>query len=1246
MFFKIGLLIIFQSFLMVSKSYGHVILNEIMSSNSFTLSDSDGDYEDWIEILNTGHTTINLAGFGLSDSYSEPFKWVFPAIELEPNQIIVLWASGKDRRNPQGQLHTNFRIARSGEEVILTEPAGERIDELKPVEIPTDWSVGRIEGDTERWFFFKQPTPGKPNTTEAYQEILESPRFSHTPGFYASDFFLELSHPDPQVSIHYTLDGSVPTTESSVYSEPIHIRDRSEEENGISMIPTNDVKVDHFQWTPPLENVAKGTVIRAKAFKPGYLSDQPVSATYFVFPEGASRYSLPVISVITEQENFFCDSIGIYVPGNSYVPGDSSVHNPTGNYTLRGREWEREGSIEYFDPSTGLALSQNVGYRIHGGYSRRFQSKSLRVYARNDYGTNTLNYPFFSESPHDHFRRLILRSGGNDQQLGMMRDAVAQLVVRDLNFVTQGYRPTVVFINGEYWGIKNIRERYDRHYLERVYGVDPENIDLLTHSHYAKEGSDEHYLQVYNFINHNNMAESDNYSKVRENIDVDNFIDYYAAQIITGNRDWPDNNIDFWRLRVPYRTNAPKGHDGRYRWMAYDLDYGYGLYTEPSTDVIYWMMHHKPEWSRRMFVNLIENENFRTDFINRNADLLNTTFKPHRVTGIIDSVSGLIEPEIEEHIRRWNQPQDLNSWFNEIETMREFARRRYHYVRQHLMRFFGLSETSQVTVSTDLDKGKVRINTLLIDEQTPGLEGAPYPWNGVYFKDNPIRLEPVNKEGFVFSHWLINGQREQAPVLSINPKADISVEAVFTTKEKIARGNESLIHFFHFNSINDQIDSVGELTTVLSDYSINTNALISYEGSGEGYMDLVEGTKENIQLDIGAGHALRVRNPSYNRALVFCIPTEGFEHINFSYAVTRTTNGPTQQSLYYSTAKGAPEWVPYKSGIEINEEYETKYFDFSSIASINDNPHFKVKLLFNDQSMGSSGNNRFDNVAVKGRRRREELLHYYNFNTLSENLDPNGRVRVVSSDFSLNGESSITYAGEGIGYMDEVEGTYVNSRRNDSSGSALRVRNPSAGRSLVFNMPTTGYDDILFSYAVRRTTNGATKQSLYYSTQKDTSSWILFESNIEISEEFTVNSFDFSSVEGVSDNPYFRLKITFDEQSMGSSGNNRFDNITLEGVSVSEPVLPDEPTGLTLYQNYPNPFSNSTTIRFFLPEPSTARLIIYDLRGRVVARLLNESLDEGTHEVVWNSRNSASGVYIYRLVYNGKSAVKKMILSR
>ncbi|MCS4436937.1 CotH kinase family protein, partial [Aquiflexum gelatinilyticum] len=756
-----------------------IAINEIMASNASTIQDEDGTFSDWIELYNYGSETYNLEGFGLSDSDGSPFKWVFPALDLAPGQYLLIWASSKNRTNPSGPLHTTFAISSNGEPILLTSPDGVLVNRIDPLASTADISRGRFPNGSETIELFTQPTPGAANISDGVGPVLPltAPEFSVPPGFYQSNIELNLTHPDPQAVIRYTLDGSEPTESSPVWSGAQTITDRSSEPNVISLIPTNFI-TGARGWTPPSETIKKATVIRAKAFKTNG-SESPIkTATYFVLP--GHSYTLPVVSVVTNPANLFDENTGLYVPGANYVSGDDD----TGNYYQSGDLWERPASMEMY--GQGFDFQQNIAIRINGNYTRRLPQKSLRIYAKGEPGKSSLDYPIFQNPERSGFQRMILRNFGNDWGATLMTDVLSQTMAKHLNVDYQHFRTSVVFINGEYWGLHNFRERYDKYYFERIYGVDPDNIDYLENKYVVSEGDANNYMEFIKFFESNDLSVDENYAEMNRWMDIENFLDYYVTEIFVNNNDWPQNNLEYWRARVPYNPNAPKGQDGRWRWIIKDLDRSFGRIISSNFNMLEWATNGSSGWATSLFRNLLKNEEFKYAFINRMSDQLNTGFKKERILHLVDSIQTIIQPEVPEHTKRWNQPSSISDWMNRIQNVKNFIEVREGFVRQHFIEYFGLGGTANIILDiSDQGAGSIRINSLEINEQTLGLsQGQVYPWNGTYFKDVPISFQAIPNPGFSFSHWLVNGLVVKSQDAKLIPTQDTAIKAVFVSSNR------------------------------------------------------------------------------------------------------------------------------------------------------------------------------------------------------------------------------------------------------------------------------------------------------------------------------------------------------------------------------------------------------------------------------------------------------------------------------
>lgn len=799
-----------------------IVINEFMASNSNTLADEDGDYSDWIELYNRGAITVSLYGIGLSDN-EDPFRWTFPDITLKPGQYLLVWASGKDRTLPGAPLHTNFSISASGELLRLTGPKGASIDTIAPIAVPQDISYGlKPDGGANR-YFFDHPTPRGSNISSGYNEVLAPPIFSRTGGFYAEGFNLTLTATDPGVTILYTMDGSIPepdnlngatyfyknqypekpgdpfgemltgTYRSYLYNQPISIVNRTNEPDKLTHISTTVDKDPSYYF--PVNPVFKGTVIRARTIKAGALPSAVQTHTFFVTPELNTRYSFPVISLSMQEDTLFDYYKGIYLAGTVFdtwrMKNPNLLINCTiANYFRDTQKWEYPTHMEFFDTSSAQpTLRQNTGFQIQGGCSRGLPRKSLKLYARNEYGISNFKYPIFPDTTYANYKRLVLRNSGQDDSVTYFRDMLIQTVASHLRFDTQFSRFAILFINGEYWGTYNLMEPYDKYYLNQMYGVDSENLDILEYKWAVQavlEGDTQHYVETINYIKTNGLQSDQHYQYIQTRIDVDNFMDYQIANIYAANTDWPSNNMQYWRVRTSeYDPQSPYGQDGRWRWLMLDTDYGFGLYNSPDHNTLKFATQAggtvwpNPDWATFLLRNFLENETFKINFVNRFADLLNTNFSLERVTKIVADMRQTIQPEISEHIARWNRGMTMDIWNNNVDVMANFAYQRPAYQRLHIQQQFGLERTVNVTLNvSNPNRGYIRINTIDITANTPGVSAMPYPWTGIYFQGVPVQVTAVPAQGYRFVGWVEYPEQKSATI-NILPTNGMTLTARF-----------------------------------------------------------------------------------------------------------------------------------------------------------------------------------------------------------------------------------------------------------------------------------------------------------------------------------------------------------------------------------------------------------------------------------------------------------------------------------
>ncbi len=805
--------LLFSCLLLNASVFSQLKINEVMASNTSAIADNVGNFSDWFEIYNAGPSNVDLAGYFATDLKSSLTKFRFTTtsgqVVVPANGYLLIWASGNTSGG--GLTHTNFSLSQNGEAVYLVKPDGiEIVDSLIFPAQRENVSIGKLpDGDNPLKYFFPSSPNVSNSSTTSYDGFVNTPTFSREGGFFNSNFPLSLSHTDPAVTIYYTSDGSNPSQNnlggtsynyknsypehpgdpfpgflqrsfsSSLYSLPIAVQDRTGLANQVSMISST------FSLTPsyfPQYNIKKGTVIRAIATKHGFLSSDIKTNTYIYSASGQNPYTLPVISVAIQENHFYEYNLGIYNAGvafeNFRIANPTAVVDPCtpGNFSNNGGAWERNGNFEYIVNQYNV-VNQPLGIRIHGSCSASQPYKSLRFYGRNHFN----NYPFFPNYPSLLHDRIIARNGGNDYNQIMFKDVFVQAWLGHLNFASQKSRPSIMFINGEYWGIHDIRERIDKYYIEALFGADPNNIDLRkvdwSEPDEMEEGDSLHYTSMYNFIINNDMTLTSNYSQAIEYLDPKSLIDYEIAEIFVGNMDWPHNNVRLWRSKNAYNPNATYGLDGRWRWILYDTDRALGeLVNAENLDLI--ELTNRPD--NAIFKELLTNQEFKNNFINRYADLLNSCLKTGHALPIFNSYKAIYGPEFQNHIDRWKNFADESVWQAQCNVVSTYISTRPNAMINQLKDYFLLAGDYSLTVSSaDTLSGYVRINDLPIISTTKGIPANYQTWTGLYFDNVPLTITAVPKNGFKFSYWIYDGLQYLQPTLTVVTTSNRTYTAYF-----------------------------------------------------------------------------------------------------------------------------------------------------------------------------------------------------------------------------------------------------------------------------------------------------------------------------------------------------------------------------------------------------------------------------------------------------------------------------------
>lgn len=758
-------------------THAQVRFNEIQSSNRTTIQSDLGNYADWIELFNTSTSTLNLSGYYVTDSRSNPRKWQIPnGTSISGRGYLLLWCDGFDVGR-----HTNFRLSASeGEWILLYSPTMLLIDSVKIPPIATDYSYGRVTDGTGNWGLLASPTPGAQNVSQVIKGPAPRPTFSIPGGFYATNQQVSLSTSLSGAVIRYTTDGSEPTASSPIYTGSISTQKATRTTWKFGYNRDNNTGIKRYGWPVSLTyptDYYNGTrehaaVIKAKVFHPEYSPSYTAGATYFI---NMRKPNLPVVSLTTDRADFFDRNQGIYIQGTNGATKVFQNQNLTANWWQD--EWERQVFFEYFDANGQRQIGVNAGVQVLGGVSRNVDMKSLRFNFRNAYGDASLDFPIFGTEGLDSYTTFVLRNSGNDWESGnMARDAIIQSIVRgQIDLETQAYNPVIFYINGEYFGLINMRERFNADYIAGYHPhVNPSNVDILkidgdNRTFEATSGTLDRYTEVIAFMNAYSMTNATHYEHVKNNyIDIDNIINYYIAQIYAQNTDWPQNNVRMWRERVP---------NGKFRFLLYDLDFGYGLWGGDAweNNLSRAMSSSQDQaWSTVMFRGLMQNEQFRNEFIQRFAYMINTTYSQQRLESVANGIESTISSERSLSDQEWTRAVG-GSWGAPHATsdMISWGNARRSHVRSHINSQFNSRGWADLTVNYTASQGQVYLCGLPVQ--------AGY--TGQQYRSTPIRLTAEPKDGYRFVRWQSGGT-----TLSTEPEyfatitANYSITAEFTSR--------------------------------------------------------------------------------------------------------------------------------------------------------------------------------------------------------------------------------------------------------------------------------------------------------------------------------------------------------------------------------------------------------------------------------------------------------------------------------
>lgn len=708
---KIILPIFFFSFLFVFATQAQVVINEYSCSNLSQYIDNNSEYEDWIELYNPSASAVNLAGFYLSDDSLNNTKWLIPSgITIPANGFQRFWASGRNMITGT-HYHTNFKLTQTknnNEFITLSDPSGIIIDQ-KEIKQRTQLghSIGRKTNGDTTWCVFTLPTPkASNNTSTPYTDYASKPQENLTAGFYANPVTVTLLNDEPNSVIRYTLDGSMPTASSALYTGPITI-----------------------STTKVLKAI---TISSDPTILPSFI----IYNTYFI----NVSHSVVVISVAGEQVDELAN-------GNSNL--------------------EPIGTFEYFDTLQQRKAKTMGGYNKHGQDSWANSQRSIDFVSRDEMGYNsTVKEKIFNYSDRDAFQRIMLRAAGDDNypadhhsaNLGSahVRDAYVHSLAKlgGLDLDVRMTEKAVVYINGTYWGVYDIRERCDDHdFTDYYYGQDKYHLQYLLYwggrwAEYGGQQAMDDWDNFYNYIMSLNMANPANYQYVTDRLDEKSLVDYVLVNMFSVCSDWLNWNTGW------YRGMDSTGTHLKWNYVLWDNDATFGHYinytgipdVSPNADPCDpegLDGNSDPEGHIQLLLKLRENPEFNQYYISRQIDLWNTVFSCENMIPFLDSVVAIIDPEMAEHATRWSGT--YSEWQTNVQTLRNFITQRCTALTGGFMDCYSLTGPYDLTLNADpLTGGSVKLNSLLISQ---------YPWTGTYFggMENILQIQP--SWGYEFVDW-------------------------------------------------------------------------------------------------------------------------------------------------------------------------------------------------------------------------------------------------------------------------------------------------------------------------------------------------------------------------------------------------------------------------------------------------------------------------------------------------------------
>lgn len=708
----ISLLAVVFGLFFFQKMAAQVVINEFSCSNLDQFIDDHSDFGDWIELYNAEPTAVDISGWYLSDDDDEPTKWQFPLnTQIAAGGLLTVWASGRNQAEAGLPLHANFtlkQVKNKKDHIVLADPSGAIVEDFKISDVTQlGHSWGRVTDGAADWGVFTNPSQGQPNGGTTFRRYAKKPTLNLEAGFYSGPQTIEMTTAEPGATIYFTLNGELPTAASATYSAPIVINETT---------------------------VLKALVVPAgDSILPGLMRFE----TYFI----DVSHTIPIVSISASDLKTLAE-------------GD--------------KNWFPHGSFEFFS-AAGVRTSKSYGeFNSHGQDSWKNDQRSLDFVSRDEMGYAAhIKEKIFTMTDRDEYQRVILRAAGDDnypanhdsQNAGSahMRDAYIQNLAKKggMKLDVREAAKCVVYLNGEYWGIYDLRERPDEHdYIKYNYDQDKYHIQYIqtwgnTWAQYGGPQSITDWKALRTYILNNDMADSAKFSYVTDRLDVTSLADYVLLNGFTVCSDWLNYNTGWWR------GLDSTGQHLRWGYTLWDNDATFAFYINytgiPDTSATALPCDPEtltsggsdPERHIRVLNRLLKNPGFKNWYNNRQVDLSNSVFSCENMLHQLDSIIAVLAPEMPLHAARWDGT--FEEWQENAARMRDFIVRRCEAWPQGMVDCYSLTGPFDVTFTEEgIGTGTLQLNTLKINQ---------LPWTGQFFGNLETHLTAIPDSSFTFEKW-------------------------------------------------------------------------------------------------------------------------------------------------------------------------------------------------------------------------------------------------------------------------------------------------------------------------------------------------------------------------------------------------------------------------------------------------------------------------------------------------------------